>query len=70
MFQLAELLSKAAAKGLTDQQIATITGRDRSTVWRWRKKPDTAFVFDEGIRRLEREVRDGEPEVAQTPAQG
>lgn len=49
---LTELLKRADEKGLSDREIAEITGRDYTTVWRWRQKPKTAFVFDKGIEKL------------------
>ncbi|MHC5536714.1 hypothetical protein ACYOEI_00385 [Singulisphaera rosea] len=52
MYDLRTLLEEAESKGLDDHQIAEITGRNYTTVWRWRQKPDTAFMFDDGIRRL------------------
>jgi transposase len=67
MKSLSELLREADAKGLSDQEIATITGRNYSTVWRWRQKPDTSFVFDEGIRKL---IRTLEQRPAMNPSMG
>jgi hypothetical protein len=55
---LKELLARAKAKGLSDREIAQITGKDYTTVWRWRKKPNTAFVHDKGIEKLEKALAD------------
>ena len=52
MKSLSDLLREASEKGLSDLEIASITGRNYSTVWRWRQKPNTSFVFDEGIQKL------------------
>ena len=52
MKNLSDLLREASEKGLSDHEIASITGRNYSTVWRWRHKPNTSFVFDEGIQKL------------------
>lgn len=50
--ELGELLRRADDQGLNDREIAELTGRNPSTIWRWRKKPPKAFIFDEGVRRL------------------
>ena len=59
MFNLQELLRRAAEKGIDDRRIAEITGRNYATIWRWRNKPPSAFVCDEGVMRLVREIEAG-----------
>jgi transcriptional regulator with XRE-family HTH domain len=49
---LQELLALAKRKGLTDRQIAKITGRNYTTIWRWKQNKKKDFVFDSGIRKL------------------
>ena len=58
MLNLQDILERASAKGIDDRRIAEITGRNYSTVWRWRRNPNTAFVYDDGIRRLVDEIEE------------
>lgn len=49
---LADILALAKQKGLKTRDLAKITGKDYTTVWRWKKNPKADFVFDKGMAKL------------------